>query len=412
MRVYNNIIIGSGPIGIHVFKKLKNNSLIISGVTKKKINSKNIHPKIKLKLKKDTKKIADLLYSKKNNFFLYTSAEIGGLTNYWGGQFFSYKKNENWPKKIFNNFSTYQKNISIINKMYPVIESKIIKQIKFNDFTINQLLPPIFKKKIVNEDELKKIAKDKLVNDRVVSFKKIKNNLIEIITENGIYICKKLILCSGPIGNAFILLRSFKGINYLKFKDDNPRMIFGLNIGKKKYLNNKRDKLLDFDIIKNNKLLAYTTVYNIDPNHFNKFLRPIISFFRNILRIFFFYGQFWISDEYNEIKLIKSNSKLYLSAQTINTKKNHVNIIKKLNKIGFRIFKILKLKYAYGFHYHCLKVNYKGKLFSVDQFLKKLKLKDNVYCFDSSVIEKIALKPPTKTYLATANYLLNKKLIK
>ena len=182
------------------------------------------------------------------------------------------------------------------------------------------MLPPIFKKRIVNKEELKKKAKDKLVDDRVVSFKKIKNNLIEVITEKKTYICKKLILCSGPIGNAFILLRSFKKINYLKFKDDNPRMIFGLNFGKKKYLINKQDKLVNFDIIQNNKLLAYTTIYNIDPNHFNKFFRPIISFFRNFLRMFFFYGQFWVSDEYNEIKLTRSNSNLTLTAQTINPK--------------------------------------------------------------------------------------------
>ena len=83
--------------------------------------------------------------------------------------------------------------------MYPVIESKTIKQIKLNEFIINQLLPPIFKKRIVNKEELKKKAKDKLVDDRVVSFKKIKNNLIEVITEKKTYICRKLILCSGPI---------------------------------------------------------------------------------------------------------------------------------------------------------------------------------------------------------------------
>ena len=55
--------------------------------------------------------------------------------------------------------------------------------------------------------------------------------MIKVITLKETYYCKKLILCSGPIGNALILLRSFKNINYLRFKDDNPRMIFGLNLG-------------------------------------------------------------------------------------------------------------------------------------------------------------------------------------
>ena len=42
----------------------------------------------------------------------------------------------------------------------------------------------------------------------------------------------------------------------------------------------------------------------------------------------------------------------------------------------------------------------------------KIKMNKNVYCFDSSVINKIGLKPPTKTFLATANYLVKKRFNK
>ncbi len=408
MRVYNNIIVGSGPIGSHVFKRLKKNSLIITGETGKTISSKNIHPKIRLELEKNTKKITDLIYSKKNNFFLYSSAEVGGLANYWGGQFFDYKKNEYWPKEIFKKFSIYEKTIRIIDKMYPVDKSKIIKQIKSNKLTINQLLPPLFKNKIVNKSSLKKEAKKNLIEDRVISFKKLKNNIVQVITEKKVFYCKKLILCTGPIGNSLILLRSFKNINYLKFKDDNPRMIFGFNLGRKKYLHNKHDKVMDFDILKSNKLLAYSTIYNIDPNHFNFFLKPIVNFFRDFIRMFFFYGQFWVSNEYNEIKIKKNGSDFVISAETINPSKNDVSIIKELGHIGFKVIKILKLKFAYGFHYHCLKINHEGKIHSINNFVKKMKLNNNVFCLDSSVIEKIGLKPPTKTYLATAEFLLKK----
>ena len=410
MLIHDNIVVGSGPIGCHIFQIIKKNSILITGKTNKEIDSKNIHPKIRLSLKKKTNKIADIIYSKKNNFFLYTSAEIGGLTNYWGGQFFNYKKNENWPKKIFGSYSNYIKNIKIIDKIYPVVESKTIKEIKFNEFKINQLLPPIIKNLMINKNLLKKENQKIIINDRVVSFEKIKKNLIKVYTENKVYYCKNLILSTGPIGNAFILLRSFKKINYIKFKDDNPRVILGLNIGKKKYLKNINDKILDFDIFKKNKLLAYTTIYNIDPDHFNSLFKPIIKIFRSFLKMIFFYGQYWVANEYNQIKLSKKNGKIILSGKTFKTKKNDTNIIKKLSNIGFKVIKIIKLKFAYGFHYHCLMVNYKNKLYSLNNFIKKLKLQNNIYCFDSSIIDKIGLKPPTKTYLATANYLVRKKL--
>ena len=55
---------------------------------------------------------------------------------------------------------------------------------------------------------------------------------------------------------------------------------------KKKYMSKTSDNLMDFDIIKKDKLLAYSTIYNIDPHHFNSFFRPIVRIFRKILRIF------------------------------------------------------------------------------------------------------------------------------
>ena len=71
MLIYKNIVVGSGPTGCLVFKKLKKNSLIITGETSKKVKSNKIHPKIRLKLKDKTNKISDLIYSKKTLVFLY-----------------------------------------------------------------------------------------------------------------------------------------------------------------------------------------------------------------------------------------------------------------------------------------------------------------------------------------------------
>lgn len=412
MLIYNNIIVGAGPIGCHVFNKLKNNSILISGETNKKVNSNKIHPKIKLELRSTTNKFADLLYSKKNKFSIYSSSEVGGLTNYWGKQFFEYKNDEYWPKEIFKNYNIYKRNIDIIDKLYPSTKSKILKKTIKKNLRLNQLSPPIIYSSLINKTKFKKRDQKKIINDRIVSFTKIKKNLIKVITEKNIFYCKKLILCAGPIGNGFILLRSFNQIRYLNFKDDNPRMIFGIKLGTKSNIINNNFKLMDFDIFKNKKLINYSTIYGITPNHFNKFFRPFVIFFEKILQKFFFYGQFWVSGEYNVIKINNYKKKISLSAANINSNKYSINYIKNLNKIGLKILKILNLKYAYGFHYHCLKVNYQGKLFTLNNFINKMKLKNDIYCFDSSIIDKIGLKPPTKTYLATANYLIKTKFNK
>lgn len=411
MKIYNNIIAGSGPIGCYVFNKIKKNSILITGETDNQILSNTIHPKVRVELDNKTNKFADLIYSKKNNFSIYSSSEIAGLTNYWGQQFFDYKKNEFWPKKIFKKFISYKKSLEIIDKIYPSNKVKIFKKKITNNLIINQFTPPTVKFPIVNKSKLKKIAKKKLIHDRIVSFKKIKKNLIKIITEKNVFYCKNLILCAGPVGNALILLRSFKKINYLKFKDDNPRLIFGIKTKEAKTIIPYKNRLSDVDILKGNKSIVYSTIFNFDPKHFNFVLKPIINLFKNILTKFFYYGIFWTSNEYNEITLTLNNQKIFLSGKNINSKKNKVNTIKKLSDIGLKVLKIWNLKFAYGFHYHSLSVKFKGKLLSLNEFFSQNQLKNNIYCLDSSIIDKISNKPPTKTYLATSNYLIQKFLI-
>ena len=412
MKIYNNIIAGSGPIGCHIFNKIKKNSILITGETNKNIFSTTIHPKVRVELNNQTNKFADLIYSKKNNFSIYSSSEIAGLTNYWGQQFFDYKKNELWPKKIFKRYSLYKKNLEKIDNKYPSLKSKIISKNNINKLTINKFSPPVVKNVIVNKFKLKKIAKKKLISDRVVSFRKIKKNLIEVITEKKIFYCKRFILCAGPVGNALILIRSFKTIKNVKFNDDNPRLIFGLRTNKVKEIISKNYKLIDVDIRKNNKSIVYSTIFNFNPSHFNKFLQPIINLCKSFLSKLFYYGIFWVSNEYNEIKISFNNGKISISGKNMNSNLNKVNTIKNLDEVNLRVLKIWNLKFAYGFHYHNLKLNFKGKYLSLNQFIKKMKLNKNIYCFDSSIIDKIANKPPTKTYLATANYLIEKFQIK
>ena len=176
---------------------------------------------------------------------------------------------------------------------------------------------------------------------------------------------------------------------------------------KKNYNTNLLDgvKIIYF---KSGKLNTYSTIYNIDPNHFNAFFRPIVKFFRSFLTKFFFYGQFWVKGEFNEIKINRDKDEIFLTGKNKNSNSERINLINSLDKIGLKVFKILKLKFAYGFHYHSLRVNYKGKNETINNFLKNMKLNKEVLCFDSSIIKKISLKPPTKTFLATANYLVKK----
>ena len=101
--------------------------------------------------------------------------------------------------------------------------------------------------------------------------------------------------------------------------------------------------------------------------HILIFFKKLIYFLKKLLLSFFLWtvlGQ----NEFNEIKL-KNGSKLNcLQKQNFNN--SNINIIKKINSIGLKVITIINLRFAFGFHYHCLKISIR-KLLTVNQFINK-----------------------------------------
>ena len=166
--------------------------------------------------------------------------------------------------------------------------------------TLSEFTPPIVKSDIVNRHKFKKNKKNVIIADRVISFKKIKKNLIKIFTQESYYFCRNIILCAGPVGNSLILLRSFKEIRNINFKDDYPRLIFGIKTSKSNNINLRAD-LSDFEILNYNKSIIYGTIFKFNPEHFNLFMRPLIKVFKKILSKFFFME--YIGQQVSTIKL-------------------------------------------------------------------------------------------------------------
>ena len=159
-------------------------------------------------------------------------------------------------------------------------------------------------------------------------------------------------------------------------------------------------------------MFAFCIFYKINPYHFNKYVRSIIKISKYFFSKFLFYGQIWFKDEYNEIKINRTNNNFYLSANNFNKNKYYKSFKEDFNRMKIKILKIVNLNFGYGYHYHCLKINLSNKIYSINEFIKKLKLQNEIFCFDSSIIDKIDLKPPTKTFMVTSKFLVKKFLNK
>ena len=104
-----------------------------------------------------------MIFSKKNNFYLYSPTEIGGFSNYWGKQFFNYNEYDNWPKSIFKKYSFTKKNLDEIDNFYFSPKHKVIKNVKNKEFEFKQIKPPILKNQLITKNIITKNYKKQIL---------------------------------------------------------------------------------------------------------------------------------------------------------------------------------------------------------------------------------------------------------
>ena len=106
-NLYDLVIIGAGPAAISFLNNfsIENKKVaVINGYDNKLILKKKINPKISHVsfYKGQTPKISEFLINKKNKEKIYSSASVGGFTNYWGSQFMKFLPNNSTTKTIFH----------------------------------------------------------------------------------------------------------------------------------------------------------------------------------------------------------------------------------------------------------------------------------------------------------------------
>ena len=129
-KIYNSVIIGSGPSAIGALYSLKgNNNAIITGYTNENnnlVSLNQIHKKIGYEEDNQVNFISNLF--KKNNDKLFTISKIGGFGNYWGqGSEYAIWKTK--KKKIFKDKREY---LLILKKF--IISLRSIEIIKISNW--------------------------------------------------------------------------------------------------------------------------------------------------------------------------------------------------------------------------------------------------------------------------------------
>lgn len=415
-KIYHKIIIGSGPSAIGGILGLKDQNyktIVVTGNEKKeinKINFKKVHKKISFE--NNISKLGNFFFNKSEA--LYSICDIGGFGNYWG-QGSEYVKYKNlYNKSYFKSNKDYQNIIKFLYNIFKISVDDHKIELNIGKLYSSPILENSINKSNTGLNSFKetfnfivKKKKIRVLKDKVIQIRKSKN-FFKLNTKLGKeYYCKKVFLAAGALGNSKILLNSDDDINNLSFFDDCPWLIYALNLNKKlkseasdktSLIFSKLNKyFLSFYNMSKIKLSFFIFYFfNIKINFFNHFKCSSLNFFSFI--------QLWASETNVEFLINKSHG-----FKIIANKKNRSikNFKKKLIKDKIFPLRIMKTKPGHGFHYHNLLVHKKNNKINIQKYLK-FKFKKNIFCIDSSIIEKINPGPFTITQMAISYNIMKK----
>lgn len=439
-KIYDYIIIGSGPAAITLYKKLifkskiKKNILIIEEGDfykhkYKKVFSKNL--KIKLKSR---------------------SFSVGGTTNIWSNvssYFEDFEMKQRWDKNT-NNLWPIKQNVLLkeykkLNKEYKFFFNKLKKKKLNIPFEIRPFVAsvkPLNFRSLINFKEI-----DLLYNCKIESIDETQNFVKAYSRNNKFKLnAKKIIICCGGIESVNLILNSLsqkklkniKNKKYVgKFFMDHPKFSLGYlkypktEIIKKLELKKSRNLVyfqgvsLRKELQFKNKLLNSYVRFEKSNSKIVKFLEilniPILKKYlekKSIFRVRLFCEM--IPDVNNSIELKKG--------------KTHINL--KLNKIDYKTIELLSNNIKFFFskkpdqedkfnlkninnriedashHMGGLRFDQKNNSSIVDENLKINGLK-NIYVCSSALFPTSGSVNPTMTICALSNRLgeyLNKKI--
>lgn len=343
-KLYDFIIIGSGPAAVTLYKKLisKNNKtkiLIIEEGDFFKKNYKQVKSKyLKINLKSRT----------------FT---VGGTSSIWANISSYYEEFEmksRWGKKQFNlwplSYNSLLKEYKKLDKKFQFFFNKFKKK-KINvPFEIRPFFAtsnPINFKKFININEI-----DLIYNCRITSIDENKNIAIAYSSEKKLkFNTKKIIICCGGIESVRLVqnslnqnkLKNIKNKNLIgKFFMDHPKFLLG-------YIKYPKIEIINkIELIKKNNFISYYGISlkkNIQIK--DKLLNTYVRFEKINNKISRFLEKFNIPIIRNIFKRKKIyRVKLFCEMMpninnSITSKKNKTLVILKPSKIDFKTIKIL-----------------------------------------------------------------------
>jgi hypothetical protein len=436
MKIFDLIVVGSGPIAISALSELVNISTnlkiaVISGVGEGTPSQcSRLHPKIDMVAYERNEPVGGVSLLKFDNFKrgnIFSTAAIGGLANYWGQQFLRYEKNDCWPKHLFESFGEYVDYCSDIEGLFNFSNDET-SEILLNDvYGYTAKFPRLLTGTIGAPNTNLKAMRDlysqilnqtniSTINGRVSSFRSL-NNKVEIELQNGLKIeAKKVLLSAGVVGDLEITMRSWRDISTARFSDHSPAMLyFSDHFGfiKNKYAQNQSTNFntLTIEKINSANVNLFSSVYRMSmaplgllikalnfDSLFPKFYPPKLIDLVLPIQVWTPHGkiEYQINNNYKNVTVVENP---IIDNELINFRKF-------LNCHGY-VLGSSKTPPGHGFHYHSARVSPNGDQYmDLSNYINEMS-GGKIICIDASIHASIGLRPPTLSMMAGAKKIVH-----
>lgn len=424
LQVFDLAIIGAGPAGYAALTALQGYSGSVAMITGSVPYSSQVgHGKICSVAYERQKgpSIGERARTKDGRGEVFATAEIGGLSNYWGQQLQRYRAKDPWGRSQFvPTWQAYCSACSAVENDLVLSGGAEAGDVETNDGMYSQsprLLVGTRKLPNAGLDSISEAISDRITAMPGVNLISARVNRIEaacesvkiIVSDGESIYARRVLLASGVPGSAGILSRSLPLVKEAYFSDHAPHML--LAFGLSRLLDDSHNKRVDhfnsLSLLKNSDdhTTLFASVYRLSgaplsllttmlgigafgrgmtPPTFIDFMRPIqVWTLHTVSRC-----TYWPAAEIVDFEEAKRDTDNELRNMQEWLRRNRVPV------------KLLSTPPGQGFHYHRLELSTgQGKSVSVDKVLSDA-FERRVTCIDASVLQEIGCMPHTLTAMA------------
>ena len=428
-KPFDLTIIGAGPAAVAALGAISGGGrvCVVTGSRRHPVTKKRkVHPKIDAVCyeRRETPGVAHFTpFARERKLGLFETATVGGLANYWGGQFVRYEENDPWPCAIFHDFEDYTRACRHIERMFvfsrPLGDGDV--HAIWDDYVartprlligMNGAVPSGLLAMRERFLALTMTRQAELRSAPALSWEADGVGLRVILADGEKLRTKRLLLAAGGVGSVRLVMASCPEIKAVRLSDHAPYMLYASGLGQF-FDFGTTDRFDHFNVwsverIKNARVQLFASVYQMScaplslsvsalgfPPMLRGWMTPRIADLVMPLQV-------WTEASLMQYRIDRGASRVAVTAKPEVCQDEELRSFLRRLKSHARLLRMSAAKSGAGFHYHAGEVSLDGISFIPMSSYLQNRFEGSLICIDPSALRKIGCRPHTLTAMAFA----------